>query len=901
MATCSYANNSIQGGVNETNPGRNHKSLFCTDKVFKSRQDLMAWVQSVGRSLGFFITTKRSNSRSGGFMYKVTLECDRGGIYENKASSRRSRATKKTNCPFELVGTYSRDYDAWTLRVICEKHNHEPADEHIIKGHPSSKRLSDNETRLVLDLTKKNVKPQVILMILKKLNPNNMSTPRLLYNMRQKFRNAGEQISGEEMTSPSPTECPVYAFNGNKSKGDGDDIDPFALRNLLQDIDLSKYGYDMTVTNLVKDLYVANLVKDVSVASCVKEVLMCHDGIGQYINIPNIPDVDASTSAGPFKPYRDIVLDKSQGEFSLKQFLDSDYAHEQFSTEERGSEKEIDSVVEHHTDTSVDYGEDGVNNVYSDNDVAVDTKLDTRDENERKSVVNGTSEFSTDRVFNSRQELTDWVQNVGRSLGYIIITKRSSTHNSSGGVTCKVTLMCDRCGIYKSQSSHRHSKLTKKTNCPFKLVGNNSKCSKFWTLKVICEEHNHEPAVHMKGHPYAMRLLDNETRLVLDLTKKNVKPQVILMILKKLNPNNVSNLRTLYNMRQKFRNSGEKISGEEIAFPSPNECPVYAFNGNKLKGASDDIDPFALRNLLQELDLSKYGYNDMTVTNLVKDVSVASHVKDMLMCPDINGQDKNIPYADASTSAGPFKPYRDVVLDKSHGQISMKHFLDNDFDHDQFLSEEGETEKDREETFVVQHINNKDSANKSKRTDIEENASSSTSFAFDSRTPKRSIDQVYRFDFRNMVDSVECESVREDIVEDFVFQTKQNLMMPSSFGTFSPPHVDIMGTNNGNGLDTVEHHADEYRHFQPNREAVLNMPQREILKKRFLDRDYAHDESLTVKDYAHHTNIVFDSTYREDEVNYVYSDVEFDKRIDTCDESEKKLVVNGPSEFFTER
>ena len=41
-----------------------------------------------------------------------------------------------------------------------------------------------------------------------------------------------------------------------------------------------------------------------------------------------------------------------------------------------------------------------------------------------------------------------------------------------------------------------------------------------WTLRVICEDHNHEPALSMEGHPYAMRLSDNETRLVVDLISK---------------------------------------------------------------------------------------------------------------------------------------------------------------------------------------------------------------------------------------------------------------------------------------------------------------------------------------------------------------------------------------------
>ncbi|XP_071740326.1 uncharacterized protein [Rutidosis leptorrhynchoides] len=954
----------------------NGTSEFSTDRVFKSRKELTDWVQNVGRSLGYIIITKRSstyNSR-GGVTCKVTLMCDHCGIYDSQSSQMNSKLTKNINCPFKLVGeTSNLGSDSWILRVICEEHNHEPAGVHVIKSHPFAMRLSDNETRLVLDLSRKNVKPQVILMILKKLNPNNISNISTIYNTRHKFRNAGEKFSGEEMASLGPTECPVDAFDANKGKEASDNhTDPFAIRNVLQDLDLSKYGYtDMMVTNLVKDLSVTSRVKDVSVASRVEEVLMCHN-------------------VGAFKPYRDIVLDKSQGQFSMTQLLDSDTAVE--STD----------------------GEDDVNNVCSDKDVAVDKKLDTRDENERNFAVNGTSEFSTDRVFKSRQELTDWAQNVGRSLGYVVITKRSSTYNSSGGVMCKVTLMCDRCGIYKSQSSHRHPKLSKKTNCPFKLVGNNSKCSKFWTLKVICEEHNHEPApVHMKGHPYAMRLSDNETRLVLDLTKKNVKPHVILMILKKLNPNNMSTLQTVYNMRQKLRNAGEKISGEDMASLSPTECPKYVFNAN---GASDDTDPFALRNLLQDLDLSKYGYDILVTPNLVKDVSVASRVKDMLMCHDGNGQDKIITYADASTSAGPFRSYRVVVLDKSQRQISMKHFLDSDyaheqllseegvtekgegvvehhmntdeedninnlccdvevekkcdninnvccdvevkkkhdtgdeierkfavngtsefstdrvfksrqeltdwvqnvglslgsvadksqgqfsmkqylggdFAHDQFLLEDGETEKERE-TFVVHHSNNEDrtspsplytayssDANKSKRTNIEENASSSTTYAFDSRAPKRSIDQVYRFDFRNVVqgvDSTECESV----IEDFVFQTKQKLM-PSSFERSFPPHVDIMMTNNGDGLCL----------FQPNQEVVSNMPQREILKKRLLDRDYAREKGVA----EHHTNTAVDLTYSEDKVNYVFSDVAVNT---TCDKSERKLAVNGTSDYFPQR
>lgn len=155
--------------------------------MFKSRQELMDWVQSVGRSLGYIIVTRRSNRKLSGVISKVILMCDRGGMYKTKSSIRRTRGTRKTNCPFELVGKYYKVHGFWTLKVKCEKHNHEPAPLHM-KGHPYAMRLSDNEERLVIDLLKKNVNPQEILSTLKKQNANNMTTIKTIYNARQKLR-----------------------------------------------------------------------------------------------------------------------------------------------------------------------------------------------------------------------------------------------------------------------------------------------------------------------------------------------------------------------------------------------------------------------------------------------------------------------------------------------------------------------------------------------------------------------------------------------------------------------------------------------------------------------------------------------------------------------------------------
>ena len=94
---------------------------------------------------------------------------------------------------------------------------------------------------------------------------------------------------------------------------------------------------------------------------------------------------------------------------------------------------------------------------------------------------------------------------------------------------------------------------TRKFNCPFQLVGKYSNMCNSWTLRVICEEQNHEPSLDMEGHPYAMRLFDNETRLVVDLLRKGVKPHATLLRLKEQNPNNVSTIKTIYNACQKYR------------------------------------------------------------------------------------------------------------------------------------------------------------------------------------------------------------------------------------------------------------------------------------------------------------------------------------------------------------
>ncbi|GJR15593.1 retrovirus-related pol polyprotein from transposon TNT 1-94 [Tanacetum coccineum] len=133
---------------------------------------------------------QRRLQEGGGFVAPVWR-----GQYKEKESSK-DTATRKINCPFMLVGKYSWVYNGWTLSVMCDEHNHPPA-QHM-EAHPYARRLTTDEYRLVEDLTRKNVEAQNILAILKEQNKDNVSTIKDIYNAQSKIRKA-QKVGGTTM------------------------------------------------------------------------------------------------------------------------------------------------------------------------------------------------------------------------------------------------------------------------------------------------------------------------------------------------------------------------------------------------------------------------------------------------------------------------------------------------------------------------------------------------------------------------------------------------------------------------------------------------------------------------------------------------------------------------------
>ncbi|KAD3067639.1 hypothetical protein E3N88_35519 [Mikania micrantha] len=133
-------------------------------------------------------------------------------------------------------------------------------------------------------------------------------------------------------------------------------------------------------------------------------------------------------------------------------------------------------------------------------------------------------------VFACVDELVDWAIARGRENGYVLGEPKAKRTGS------------------------------KKTGCEFELIGKYERSCGGWKLRVVNNEHNHQGAEQLGGHPYAMRLNESETRLVEQLSNQNMLPRDILAAVRDQNPDNVSNLRSIYNARRKLRagqNTGE--------------------------------------------------------------------------------------------------------------------------------------------------------------------------------------------------------------------------------------------------------------------------------------------------------------------------------------------------------
>ena len=78
--------------------------------------------------------------------------------------------------------------------------------------------------------------------------------------------------------------------------------------------------------------------------------------------------------------------------------------------------------------------------------------------------------------------------------------------------------------------------------CGYTLANNN------WRFNAICGLNNHDLCEKLVGHPIACRLMPEEKECVDDMTLNLVQLKNILATLKRKRPENISNIKQVYNI-----------------------------------------------------------------------------------------------------------------------------------------------------------------------------------------------------------------------------------------------------------------------------------------------------------------------------------------------------------------
>jgi hypothetical protein len=148
---------------------------------FPSRPELEEYTKAFALAHGYVAVVSRSKvDRS------VHLVCDRSGAYRDRVqapegSSRRNTATRKTDCPFRLLGIKQKD-DTWQLKVQNPLHNHE-ADDDLI-GHSGARNLDQPTLTDITTLSEMGAKPRTIHSLIRSRPDTDNIVIKDIYNAR---------------------------------------------------------------------------------------------------------------------------------------------------------------------------------------------------------------------------------------------------------------------------------------------------------------------------------------------------------------------------------------------------------------------------------------------------------------------------------------------------------------------------------------------------------------------------------------------------------------------------------------------------------------------------------------------------------------------------------------------
>ncbi|KEH23062.1 hypothetical protein MTR_7g065910 [Medicago truncatula] len=121
----------------------------------------------------------------------LTMQCERSGIYKPPKTRKKLNlegiSSRKCNCLFRLKGFFDKDTNDWWLAMLCGMHNHD-----------LEEKLSAEEKKKVIEMTKSLTVPQNILTNLKQNNKESVTTIKQVYNVRTRWH-TGERDDMTEL------------------------------------------------------------------------------------------------------------------------------------------------------------------------------------------------------------------------------------------------------------------------------------------------------------------------------------------------------------------------------------------------------------------------------------------------------------------------------------------------------------------------------------------------------------------------------------------------------------------------------------------------------------------------------------------------------------------------------
>lgn len=195
------------------------------DGAFDSREKLLEYLKNWAQTEGYAVVIGRSRTN------RLWIRCDRGGAYHDKHAEdpsqrkRKRKVSRLTGCGFSVKASMRKD-GIWRSRTENGEHNHGPSED--LRDHPSLRRMNDEQTQVVNELTEDGQTPAEIMVELTRLWPDIKVIRRDIYNARKAYKSTKEaagQSAPREFEDPNgrmpgPTDSGrwVWAEEGDEIK-----------------------------------------------------------------------------------------------------------------------------------------------------------------------------------------------------------------------------------------------------------------------------------------------------------------------------------------------------------------------------------------------------------------------------------------------------------------------------------------------------------------------------------------------------------------------------------------------------------------------------------------------------------------------------------------------------------